>query len=390
MGTILVRKRADGTTRFTAQVRKKQAGRTVFSAAQTFSTEKAARAWTKKVKKALAEGKCHRRTPVAPVDTLSGVLKRYLDDTKDTIGETKAGCLRFIRDHEIGEMECHLITSVELIDLARSLSRRTSPTTANNYLQHLSAVFDIASVAYKAPLDYNEIDAAKRAARKLGLIAKSGTRDRRLELHEADALMNHFEAQARRSNAAPMYKIVPFAVASTRRLSEITRLRWKDLDKESGTILVRDMKHPGEKTGNNVRVILPKEALEIIETMPRVCEHIFPYNPDTISTNFTRACANLDVEDLRFHDLRHEGISRQFEMGLNIAEAKSISGHRTLASLGKYEHYRAKEDKFTSWSGWSIALTPEPEWRVKANLERRRRRAARAAAREKRKKKQAA
>ncbi|WP_147277252.1 hypothetical protein [Rhodovulum sp. 12E13] len=74
MGTILVRKRADGTTRFTAQVRKKKAGKTVFSAAQTFSTEKAAKAWTKKVKKDLAQGKLNGRTPVAPVDTLSGVI----------------------------------------------------------------------------------------------------------------------------------------------------------------------------------------------------------------------------------------------------------------------------------------------------------------------------
>jgi len=45
-----------------------------------------------------------------------------------------------------------------------------------------------------------------------------------------------------------------------------------------------------------------------------------------------------EIEDLHFHDLRHEAISRFFEMGLTPPEVASISGHRTLSQLMRYSH----------------------------------------------------
>jgi integrase len=41
---------------------------------------------------------------------------------------------------------------------------------------------------------------------------------------------------------------------------------------------------------------------------------------------------------IRFHDLRHEAISRFFELGLTIPEVQLISGHRTLSQLARYAH----------------------------------------------------
>ncbi len=73
------------------------------------------------------------------------------------------------------------------------------------------------------------------------------------------------------------------------------------------------MKHPGDKKGNNVYCELPPEAVAIVKSMPQEEEWIFPYSTDAISAAFTRACKILGIEDLRFHDLRHEGISQLFE-----------------------------------------------------------------------------
>ena len=42
--------------------------------------------------------------------------------------------------------------------------------------------------------------------------------------------------------------------------------------------------------------------------------------------------------DLHFHDLRHEAISRFFEMGLTTPEVASISGHRDIRMLMRYAH----------------------------------------------------
>jgi integrase len=53
-----------------------------------------------------------------------------------------------------------------------------------------------------------------------------------------------------------------------------------------------------------------------------------------------RLAKRARLEDLRFHDLRHEAISRFFEKGLNVA---LISGHRDPRMLFRYTHPRAED-----------------------------------------------
>ena len=111
--------------------------------------------------------------------------------------------------------------------------------------------------------------------------------------------MEHFgRIHDHRPSSVPMQKVVAFALFSTRRQEEITLLRWEDLDGDR--ILVRDMKHPGDKKGNNVYCELPPEALKVIQSMPRGEDRIFPFSTDAISASFTRACKFLGIQDLRF------------------------------------------------------------------------------------------
>ncbi|TCG00424.1 hypothetical protein BZM26_12765 [Paraburkholderia strydomiana] len=44
------------------------------------------------------------------------------------------------------------------------------------------------------------------------------------------------------------------------------------------------------------------------------------------------------LQNLRFHDLRHERISSLVESGFNLIEVASISGHRTMQCLKRYSH----------------------------------------------------
>jgi integrase len=46
------------------------------------------------------------------------------------------------------------------------------------------------------------------------------------------------------------------------------------------------------------------------------------------------------VPELRFHDLRHEAVSRFFEMGLTVPEVALMSGHRDTRMLMRYTHLR--------------------------------------------------
>src|SRR6185437_3759883 len=108
---------------------------------------------------------------------------------------------------------------------------------------------------------------------------------------------------------------------------------------------------------NDTWVELPPEASAIIESMPKHDARIFPYTTDAISAAFTRACKVLgintddmpDEQRLHFHDLRHEGVSRLFEMGRTIPQAAAVSGHRSWSSLQRYAHIRQTGDKYATW-----------------------------------------
>ena len=130
----------------------------------------------------------------------------------------------------------------------------------------------------------------------------------------------------------------------------------EDYDKAAARVLVRDMKNPGDKNGNHVWCDLPPEAVAIVDSMPRSAETIFPYSTDAISAAFTRACQVLGIEDLHFHDLRHDGVSRLFEIGRTIPQASGVSGHRSWSSLKRYSHIRQTGDKFENWK-WLPVLT---------------------------------
>jgi len=132
-------------------------------------------------------------------------------------------------------------------------------------------------------------------------------------------------------------------------------LEWADLDEAKSTIIVRNMKHPGEKIGNDVRVDIPPKAMAIIRLQPRTGKFIFPYHSKTISSYFTRACKVLGIGDLRFHDLRHDGISRLFELGRTIPQAACVSGHRSWVSLRRYTHIEQAGDKYAEWP-WIMAV----------------------------------
>jgi integrase len=115
------------------------------------------------------------------------------------------------------------------------------------------------------------------------------------------------------------------------------------------------MKHPENKMGNHQWVELPPEARAILDGMTKAGPLMFPYRNQTAQSAFTRACQALNIEDLHFHDLRHEGISRLFEMGWTIPQVASVSGHRGWQNLQRYTHIRATGDKWADWS-WKATL----------------------------------
>ncbi len=81
--------------------------------------------------------------------------------------------------------------------------------------------------------------------------------------------------------------------------------------------------------------------------MRTFAQHLRPVFPglttDAIRRSFTRAIRRAGIEDLHFHDLRHEATIRLFEKGLNIMEVASVTGHKDLRMLRRYTHLKAED-----------------------------------------------
>jgi integrase len=65
-----------------------------------------------------------------------------------------------------------------------------------------------------------------------------------------------------------------------------------------------------------------------------------PYNFNKVWGDIKKA---VGVTDFKFHDLRHEAVSRLVEAGLSDQEVASISGHKSMQMLRRYTHLRAED-----------------------------------------------
>lgn len=362
MATIRSRKLADGTVRYTAQIRVKRDGLQVYQESLTFARKQAAQAWARKREAELDQpGAIERANRIGA--TVKEMIDRYMVEMEKAraLGKTKLATLKSIGESYLGQvsdqdLNCQILVEYAVWRMGPE-GGGVLPQTAGNDLAHLGAVLSIARPAWGYAVDPHAMSDARKVLRKLGYNMRSRERDRRPTLDELDKLLEHFQSiQTRRPSSINMLKMTAFALFSTRRQEEITRIKWTDLDEEGHRVLVRDMKNPGQKIGNDVWCHLPPEALDILQSMPKAVDEIFPYSAESTSASWTRACKLLGIIDLHFHDLRHEGVSRLFEMDWDIPRVASVSGHRDWNSMRRYTHLRGRGDAYIGWKWLDVVV----------------------------------
>jgi integrase len=159
-------------------------------------------------------------------------------------------------------------------------------------------------------------------------------RDRRLNDDEWARL----EVALSRARNPYLGAAAAFALATGMRRGEILALQWPDVNFHTRVATVRL-----SKNGRSRTVPLSTEALDILQPLCRTNAKVFGISADALRNGWSRACRSVGIENLRFHDLRHEAISRFFERGLSLAEVCHISGHRDLRMLSRYTHLRATD-----------------------------------------------
>lgn len=154
-------------------------------------------------------------------------------------------------------------------------------------------------------------------------------RERRLNADEYAALL-HLSKGSRSYFLEPL---ITLAVETGMRLGEMLQMKWKDLDAQDSTLLLTDTKN-----GSSRIIPLSECALSVIQNLPKEDENIIPVTYSAVKSAWQRLCKRAGIEDLRFHDLRHEAISRFFEKGLTLPEVTMLSGHKTKAQALRYAH----------------------------------------------------
>lgn len=334
MASIIRIEGPDGP-RYKALVRKKRGGKIVYSAARTFSRQALASAWATKLEADLEDPAKLERARSGRGPTVGDLIRRYIREVDEIrpLGRTHRAVLELLLDWPIASIASHALKGADVVAHAEARARRgTGPATVMQDVVLLRGPLGIARVKWGLEgVSTAAIDDAMPLLVKLGLVSRSGRRDRRLRGDEGKRLLEYFRRQDEDS-VIPMADIMDFALWTARRLGEICSLRWEDVDAKRRTAVVRDIKHPRRQGGDHAFPLLG-ESLEIIQRQPKVDERVFPYVATSAGARFTRAKKALGIVDLRFHDLRREAASRLFEAGYAIHEVAQVTGHKSLDTL---------------------------------------------------------
>jgi len=173
-------------------------------------------------------------------------------------------------------------------------------------------------------------------------------RNRRLSADEEDRLMRACKAH---SNPFLAW-VVKLGLYTAMRQGEILSLKTNQVNLSNRTIFLPDTKN------NSVRTVpLMKNAYDVIVSAlehphrPNDTDLIFygepgregTRNPYTINRVWSKALKLAELDDFKFHDLRHEATSRFVEAGLSDQQVSSITGHKSMQMLKRYTHLRNED-----------------------------------------------
>lgn len=337
-----IRKQKSGAWR--VQVRRK--GRAV---SETFIRYEDAKKWGVDAERQIDRGETPTLSKVGKLQTFSDLIDLHIADMTE-VGKpprrSKDATLAMLK-RRLGKRNMVELDREQLLKFGRERAAEgAGPMTLSIDIGMIKLVLSHAAAVHGLPVRVEPVDLARIALKRLGLVGKGQERDRRPTDEELARLVAHFDGNSRQF--IPMGRIIKFAVATAMRQEEICRVTWSDLNERTKMLTIRDRKDPREKKGNDQRIPLLSvsgyDGLVLIEEQRAIRgnedDRIFPYAHKSAGTAFTRACKDLAIKDLHFHDLRHEGISRLFEAGFAIEQVALVTGHKDWKMLRRYTHLK--------------------------------------------------
>ena len=358
MGTITQRKLVNGVIRFRAEIRINRKDLPAYKESKTFGSKKVAAAWLVQREAEIEKNPEILFGQEDVIDlTLSNAIRKYLAEVGGEYGRTKTYSLKLIQKFPIAR---HIITKIKPTHIAEHVALRKAgiaslgltpiaSSTLQHELLHIRGVLSHATVMWDIDIDLNSFDKATSQLRKTRQISSSKKRDRLPTNEELITLTKYFAQKWKNpSYSYPMHLIIWFAIYSCRREAEITRMELTDYDQHNQLWKIRDLKNPAGSRGNHKEFHVLSPCKQIIDLLMNSdirnrmlkrgysAEYLIPLSPKTIGGEFRKACKILGIEDLKFHDLRHEGCTRLAEQGFTIPQIQQVSLHDSWGSLERY------------------------------------------------------
>ncbi|WAT32169.1 site-specific integrase [Pseudomonas sp. GXZC] len=235
----------------------------------------------------------------------------------------------------LGPMNARAVTSVDiatyrderLLQKNQKTGKLLSPATVRLEMSLLSNLFELGRIEWGI-CDDNPVLKVRKPKSPPG-------RERRLTAREERLILRYAHNHGNDS----LYSIIVVALETAMRQGEILGLRWENIN-----LKARVAHLPDTKNGTRRDVPLSLKARDAIIRMGvENTGQVFKYGSQGLKSTWRVMLQRLAIVDLHFHDLRHEAISRLFELGtLDMMEVAAISGHKSLSMLKRYTHLKAQ------------------------------------------------
>ncbi|MGI6856394.1 site-specific integrase [Mesorhizobium sp. 1B3] len=315
--------------RWQAQVRR----RGMKPRAKSFDSKLEAEKWARDLEAQVDRFGSAPDTKILESTTLGDLLERYQRE----VSPTKRGAVQevqridVLRRHELAYRTMIGLSQQDIASFRDERLRLVAPSTAVRELAILSHVVEVSIRDWGLPLAKNVVKLVRRPIIQ-------NERSRRLTGDEEQRLLDGCD-----SGKIPYFRtLLIVAIETGMRRGEILGLRWSDISHNRRVVSLTMTKN-----GTNRDVPLSQRAFGALMDWRARADvdqsTIFPMTAGGLEQAWYRLLKRVDINGLRFHDLRHEGVSRLFERGLNVIEVSSISGHKEMRTLRRYTHLSADD-----------------------------------------------
>jgi len=312
-----IRKRGN---KWQAQVRRKG----LPSLSRSFHLKRDAEEWARQVELQADRREFPQDRRVLEQVTLGELVVRYRDTicTRKRSYDTEKYSLKLFLRHPLASKRLSDVTASDFAAFRDERLQVVKPSSLKRQLSPLHHLFEVARDEWGLPIKENPLD-------KVRVTGSSQRRERRLKSGELEKLIE----AARLCQNPYVIPIILLAIETGMRRGEIVSILWDHVNIDNRSLLI-----PHSKNGCSRTIPLTLPAVEILDELVQCEERVFPITGNAFRLNWQRVKRRAGFDDLHFHDLRHEAISRFFELGLTAPEVALISGHRDMRMLFRYAH----------------------------------------------------